>query len=369
MASPKSFLVSIDLNKNELLNAAIQNLATAPSNPVEGQIYFNTTDKKPYLYANAAWICIGGDIESLANATNGGLIVTNGTGPNVTLKIDVDDSSLELSGTGKLQIKASGILNSMILTNTIALNKLVQIANLRLLGNVSGATANVVEVTVETALTDDDTKIPTSGAVVDAIAAALVSAVKNKGGYNAATNTPDLDTAPSGVKNGDMYTVTADGTFFTVALKVGDVLISNQDNPTLVTHWTIVERNLDQATETIPGYAEIATQAEVTTGTDNEKIVTPLKLKEEEERFYNAKKITSRLFFTITGNAISNSWDFGHDFDDDYVVVEVCDAISKDTVITGVTRLEGRVNISFNVPPASGKQYLVVIVGNYDTIS
>lgn len=368
MAS-KTFLVSIDLSKNELLNAAIQNLASAPSNPVEGQIYFNTTDKKPYIYANSAWLCIGGDIESVANATLGGMIVTNGTGPNVTLKIDVDDSSLELSGTGKLQVKALGITNSMIFGNTIALAKLVQIPNLRVLGNVSGSTGNVAEITLEATLTDDDTKIPTSGAVVDAIATALVSAVKNKGGYNASTNTPDLDTAPSGIKNGWMYTVSVAGTFFTVELKAGDVIIANQDDPTLVTHWTIVERNLDQATETVPGYAEIATQTEVTTGTDDLRIVTPLKLKEEEERFYNSKKVTSRLTATITGNAIWTEVDLGHDFEDDYVTVEVCDAITKDTVYPGVKRQEGRITLTFNVAPAVGKQYLVMMVGNNDTIS
>lgn len=80
-----------------------------------------------------------------------------------------------------------------------------------------------------------------------AIATAVAGLYDHKGGYNASTNTPDLDTTPSGILKGDAYTVSAAGTFFAVALEAGDVLIADQDNPTLATHWTIVNRNIDSS--------------------------------------------------------------------------------------------------------------------------
>lgn len=47
---PIEFLSDIDLSKAYLRKARFENLAEAPENPKESQVYFNTTDKAYYYY-------------------------------------------------------------------------------------------------------------------------------------------------------------------------------------------------------------------------------------------------------------------------------------------------------------------------------
>jgi hypothetical protein len=80
-----------------------------------------------------------------------------------------------------------------------------------------------------------------------------------QGGYNASTNTPNLDVPPTGTINkGFTYTVTVDGVFFGEQVRVGDLLIANINTPTLLTDWTRVQNNIDIASTTVAGIASFA---------------------------------------------------------------------------------------------------------------
>lgn len=68
------------------------------------------------------------------------------------------------------------------------------------------------------------------------------------GPYDAATNTPDLETPVSGaVKKGYLYIVSVAGLFFTESMEVGDVLVSKIDDPSSLADWITINKNIDPA--------------------------------------------------------------------------------------------------------------------------
>jgi len=71
-----TFYGAIDLVKNELRNAVIQNLGSAPGTPSKGQMYMNSSDNTLYWYDGAQWIAA----KAAAGATPAGTVTTQAVG-------------------------------------------------------------------------------------------------------------------------------------------------------------------------------------------------------------------------------------------------------------------------------------------------
>jgi hypothetical protein len=56
----RKYLTALDLTKNELQNAAVQSLASAPSSPVKFQLYGNSGDNTLYWWNGTSWVSAAG---------------------------------------------------------------------------------------------------------------------------------------------------------------------------------------------------------------------------------------------------------------------------------------------------------------------
>jgi len=90
-----NFLNTVDLNKNQLNNAALQNLGADPATGVLGQVYYNTTDSVLKICVtastptptNAVWASVSGDLTGLIAGTY--INIDNPDGPVPTINHDL----------------------------------------------------------------------------------------------------------------------------------------------------------------------------------------------------------------------------------------------------------------------------------------
>lgn len=306
MAIP--FLNDVDFQQNELQNAVLQNLASAPSNPVAGQMYFNTVDNLMYTFDGTAWIT------GKTYAAGDGIDITNGTisaDTTIARKTDLEefitltDLTIAASSTNYLEYNNSTGAFGAKVDGTVTEDSTNLVTSGAAFDAIEGAVADKIELTdlsiasasanyleynnangqfgakVDTTVTEDSTKLVTSGAVFDAvepkieltdltIAAAstnyltydnatgafgakvdgtvtssstnlitsgavqtaidnaLVGGVIYEGTWNA-TGQTDYSSITLPVKKGYLYYVTGSATIGGVEWKEGDFLIVNAD--------------------------------------------------------------------------------------------------------------------------------------------
>jgi len=350
----KSFLVDIDLNKNQLLQARLENLATAPAAPVAGIVYYDTTLNKARYYNGTIWLTIIDDQDArLTNArtpTPHVIATASGLGAEHTVNGLTAGQVLKAKGatTAQFEQMAHSELSGAGTNTHTAID--THIAEPTIHRSINDAGTSATELWSASKI----------NGLINTINSTLGGALVNKGGYDAATNAPLLDATPiAGIKNGWTYVITVAGSFFAEAVQIGDMIIANQDSPTLAAHWTVVNKNIPDivaASETAQGIAEIATAAEMTAGTDDTRIVSPLKLK-------NYLGAITKKFTASIGTGALTSCPVTHnlntlDFNASIRNVATGEKVECEIIATSVNVA----TFNFNVAPTTN-QYSVTIVG------
>jgi hypothetical protein len=167
----RKFLTPIDLNKLELRNAAIQNLAEAPASPNTGQVYYDTsvTPKQLKIWNGTAWVSVGNSQEEVEDIVAGLIVAGNGISKDYndeagTLTI-ANTGILSLLGTtnevevtgssGSLTVGLPATINADTTGNAATATKLATARTISLSGNASGSASFDGSQNVDIAVTID----------------------------------------------------------------------------------------------------------------------------------------------------------------------------------------------------------------------
>jgi hypothetical protein len=343
-----NYLNNIDLNKNEILNGVIHVLATAPLNPVEGQIYYNSTDSKLFFYDGTNWVDASGDIKSVTTTTTGTLAVTDPNGPNPSIA----------TVTAAVTNGGTALATGDQIFDHVATS----------IGNISftiQGTANEVEVTGGS-MGDGDTA--TIG---------LPNDVTITNDLNVGNN---LDVTGNAVIDGNL---TVSGTTTTVnsnTVNIGDSIITlnsdetgapSQDagievergtspNRSLVWDESAGEWTIQQASGT---YERIATYADSVedviveeTGASGITVTETLSGTDNRIKTYDiAVNLDDLRYKADIGDGSTTAIAVTHNLGTEDVIVQLFDNSTKETVYADVTRNSvNQITVSFATAPSSG---------------
>jgi len=280
-----------------------------------------------------------------------------------------------------------GLQNSITLSGEVDTDTLSVQSSATINGDMSMEGNKITSLDTPTAGTDAANKTYVDNSVVGNLVF--------QGGYNAATNTPDLDSSPSSsIKKGWSYVVTAAGSFFSETVEVGDFLIAQQNAPTTLAHWVTVQNNIGIATTTTPGIASFAAAnfnvsaaGEVTLANSGVTAATYGSASAVPVFAVNAKgQVTSvtNTTISITSSNISNfntavdtrikarefnglngssgtSHTFTHNLGTRNVIVQIYDAATYETVFAKVVRTSTSV-VTVTTSKSIGTEEIMVLI-------
>lgn len=382
-----NYLSSIDLNKNELQNAKIHVLATAPSNPQEGQIYYNSTDNKLYFYDGTSFVDASGDIKSVVTSTSTTLQITDSSGPNPS--IATVTAAITNGGTGLATGDQIYDFVTDSATTIASLNAITENVTIGDATDVTVTTSGDLEVTGDLTVNGTTTTVNSNTVTIDDPVFTLggdtaPSSDDNKdrgiefryhdgstaklgffgfddstGDFTFLTSATNSSEVFSGTKgNLDINNISLSGSITSVdgaAPTNGQILIGNGSNNDMQLATITAGEGIDitnaagsitidaeDSSTTNKGVVQLATDAEALAGTDTAKVVTPAGL-------------AARSFSTSIGDGSATSITVTHNLNSRDVIIQLYDNSSYDTVFADVVRTTvDTATISFAAAPTSG---------------
>ncbi len=112
---------SIDLVKSQILNALIHVLSSAPSSPSEGQVYYDSTNKRVYVYNGTTWVWKATDSDLLQGQNSAyHLSRANHTGTQLAATISDFDTQVRTSRLDQMAAPTASVsMNNQKITSLL----------------------------------------------------------------------------------------------------------------------------------------------------------------------------------------------------------------------------------------------------------
>lgn len=377
-------LTNYNFNGNEIQNVKIQNLATAPDSPSKGQVYFNTTNNRLYVWNGTAWI--GADANDavlsgtqIVSAINGSasIIDDDNLSANVNTAISKAHSTHAIADVTGLQTALDGkVDDAQVLTNVPAGAKFTDTVT-----TVNGKTGVIAKADiVALGIPAQDTTYTVFSSTVNGLVpmsdGASTKYLRADGAWVVPPDTkytlPVAGVNLGGVKSGTDITVDASGNVsvndnshsHTIANVTGlqTALDGKESTSGATSKATTAENNAKAYTDT--KIADLLSSAPSTLDTLNELAAALGNDPNFATTITNQIALKADKYSATVGNGIATSFVVTHNLNSRDVAITIRETASPYAqVITDVemTTLD-TVTVKFASAPTSG-QYTITIIG------